>query len=161
MRDFLAVLIVLLLLVVAMSLVAGLKTHHRRREETLSAVRKRGRTIVVEVPAERELKVFSKDYNHFYYGEHVIPKNQIQAVRVLINGSPIAAYASRRFPSAVVLPPTSFNDKDKGIVKDQWDVEIKTTKGTTLVECGAIRERVSQELARKIFEEVKTDVDAL
>jgi nicotinamide mononucleotide (NMN) deamidase PncC len=31
--------------------------------------------------------------------------------------------------------------------------------GTLLVECGAIRERVSQELARTIFERVKADME--
>jgi hypothetical protein len=32
--------------------------------------------------------------------------------------------------------------------------------GTTLVLCGAIRERVSQELARVVFEAVKRDLEA-
>ena len=31
--------------------------------------------------------------------------------------------------------------------------------GTTLIECGAIRERVSQELARAIFEAIKADLE--
>jgi hypothetical protein len=34
-------------------------------------------------------------------------------------------------------------------------VAIESVTGTTLVECGAIRERVSQELARAVFEAVK------
>jgi nicotinamide mononucleotide (NMN) deamidase PncC len=32
-------------------------------------------------------------------------------------------------------------------------------RGTTLVECGAIRERVSQELARTIFDRIKSDLE--
>jgi hypothetical protein len=31
--------------------------------------------------------------------------------------------------------------------------------GTTLIECGAIRERVSQELARTIFDAIKADLE--
>ena len=42
-----------------------------------------------------------------------------------------------------------------GIARDRWDVAIETVQGTILVECGAVRERVSQELARKIFDAVK------
>ena len=33
------------------------------------------------------------------------------------------------------------------------------TGGTVLVECGAIRERVSQELARAVFDAVKREVE--
>jgi hypothetical protein len=32
--------------------------------------------------------------------------------------------------------------------------------GTTLVECGAIRERVSQELARTVFDAVRRELEA-
>ena len=38
----------------------------------------------------------SEDAQRFYYGERAIDKDLIAAVRVLINGSPIAAYESRR-----------------------------------------------------------------
>ena len=160
MRDFVAALIALLLLAVALSLVARLQTYHKRREGTRRTARELGQTIVAELPVDEELKLFSEDRNHFYYGKRAIQKNQIQAVRVLINGSPIAACVSRRFPSAATAPPTSFDDRSEGIVHDRWDVAIETTNGTTLVECGAIRERVSQQLARKIFEAVTKDLEA-
>ena len=160
MRDFVAALIAVLLLAVALSLVARLQTYHRRREGTRRAARELGQTIVAELPVEEELKLFSEDRSHFYYGERVIPKNRIQAVRVLINGSPIVACISPRFPSSAMAPPTSFDDRSEGIARDRWDVAIETTNGTTLVECGAIRERVSQQLARKIFEAVKKDLEA-
>jgi nicotinamide mononucleotide (NMN) deamidase PncC len=38
-------------------------------------------------------------------------------------------------------------------------VAIETVTGTTLVECGAIRERVSQELARTVFDAVQADME--
>jgi hypothetical protein len=49
----------------------------------------------------------------------------------------------------------AFDDHPEGIVRDRWDVAIETADGAVMVECGAIRERVSQELARKIFDAVK------
>ena len=81
------------------------------------------------------------------------------AVRVLINGSPIAAFVSPRWQSAGQRQPTVVRGRPEGIARDRWDVAIETVNGTVLVECGAIRERVSQELARKIFDAVKTDLE--
>ena len=52
--------------------------------------------------------------------------------------------------------PTRFEDRPEGIARDRWDVAIETADGTALVECGAIRERVSQELARAVFDAVKS-----
>ena len=80
------------------------------------------------------------------------------AVRVLINGSPIAAVVSPRWQSAGIGQPTAFEDRPDGIARDRWDVAIETVNGTILVECGAIRERVSQELARKIFDAVRATI---
>ena len=50
----------------------------------------------------------------------------------------------------------SFDEQPDGIPRDRWDVAIETSNGTVLVECGAVSERVSQELARKIFDAVTT-----
>ena len=36
---------------------------------------------------------------------------------------------------------------------------LETVNGTVLVQCGAIRERVSQELARAVFDAVKREID--
>jgi hypothetical protein len=50
-------------------------------------------------------------------------------------------------------------DQPEGILRDRWDVAVEKVTGTVLVECGAIRERVSQELARKIFDAIKTELE--
>ena len=160
MRDLVAALIAVVLLVVALSLATGLQTYNRRRRQTRRIARDRGQTIVAELLSERDLRLFSEDQTQFYYADRAIPKDQIHAVRVLINGSPIAVCLSPRFPSAASAPATSFNERPEGIAHDRWDVAIEATNGTTLIECGAIREGVSQELARKIFEAVKKDVEA-
>ena len=101
----------------------------------------------------------SEDNAAFHYGREAIDKNTIVAVRVLINGSPIAAYVSRRLATDVPRQATSFEDRPEGIARDRWDVAVETTGGMTLIECGAIRERVSQELARAVFEAIKSDVE--
>ena len=74
---------------------------------------------------------------------------------MLINGAPIASSVSRRHAGSAERQATSFDDRPEGIARDRWDVAIETEHGLLLVECGAIRERVSQELARTVFDAVK------
>lgn len=159
MRDLLAGIIAVGLLLVATSLATGLQAYRRRRRRALDSERAMGRQIVAELPTAEELVLFSEDQGHFYYGERPIEKELIVAVRVLINGSPIAAVLSERHGRDRAVPPTSFEDRPEGIARDRWDVAIETLSGTFLVECGSIRERVSQELARAVFEAVKRDVE--
>jgi len=158
MRDVIAGAIALALLVVAASLATTLKIYRRRRQRLRDSERALGRTIVAEIPAEDELVLFSEDPKRFYYGERSIDKDLIAAVRVLINGAPIAAYVSLR-PAAAAAAATAFEDRPEGIARDRWDVAIEGVTGTTLVQCGAIRERVSQELARAVFDAVKRDLE--
>ena len=162
MRDALAAIAAAALVFFALSLLTSLhfyrKRHRKAREDQLA----RGRTIIVELPTDPELTLVSEDAEHFYYGSTAIDKNEIVAVRVLINGSPIAASVSPRWESAQALQPTSFEDRPEGIARDRWDVAIETInpqQRTVLVECGAVRERVSQELARKVFDAVRLDLE--
>lgn len=162
MRDAIAAFVAAALIFFALSLLTSLhfyrKRHRRAREDEVA----RGRTIIVELPTDPELTLFTEDAEHFYYGATPIDKNEIVAVRVLINGSPIASFVSPRWTSAQRLQPTSFDDRPEGIARDRWDVAIETVNarlGTILVECGAVRERVSQELARKVFDAVKSDLE--
>jgi hypothetical protein len=160
MRDLFAAAAALALLVVAASLATTLQAYRRRRVRARDSERALGRTIIAEIPAVDDLVLFSEDAARWYYGDRSIDKDLIVAVRVLINGSPIATYVSRRHPEAAARQATSFEDRPEGIARDRWDVAIEMVTGTVLVECGAIRERVSQELARSVFEAVKQDLEA-
>ena len=82
----------------------------------------------------------------------MIRKASVTAVRVLINGAPIAEVMSRSHAAGVGGRHAGWEDRPEGIARDRWDVEIDTVEGTILIECGAIRERVSQELARAVFD---------
>lgn len=152
-------LVAALLVFAALSLLTTLHFYRRRHQKAREAEIDRGRTIIVELPTDPELTLFTEDAGHFYYGAQAIDKRDISAVRVLINGSPIAAATSPRWSAAEQRQPTSFDDRPEGIARDRWDVAIETVHTTVLVECGAIRERVSQELARKIFDAVKNAID--
>jgi hypothetical protein len=161
MRDLFAALAAVFLLLVALVLTVALQRYRYRRERARASEHAMGRRIVAELPAGADLVLVTEDAHRFYYGDREIDKDLIRAVRVLINGSPIAAYVSRRYPGADLDPPTAFEDRPEGIARDRWDVAVETWSGTILVECGAIRERVSQELARRIFDAMKAAVERL
>jgi hypothetical protein len=159
MRDVFAAVVAIALLVVAASLGTTLQAFRRRRLRARDTERALGRAIIAEIPAEDDLRLFSEDGTRFYYGDQSVDKDLIVAARVLINGSPIAAYVSRRHPVDTRRQATSFEDRPEGIARDRWDVAIETANGMMLVECGAIRERVSQELARTVFDAVKHELE--
>jgi len=157
-RDVVAGVFAAVLVFAALSLLTTLHFYRKRHERSRQAALDRGRQIIVELPTDPELTLFTQDADHFYYGDQPIEKTQIVAVRVLINGSPIAAAVSPRLHDKDARQPTSFEDRPEGIARDRWDVAIETLSGTVLVECGAIRERISQELARKIFDAVRASL---
>ena len=155
MRDVFAAAAALVLLVIAASLGTTLTAFRRRRMRARDSERALGRVVLAEIPADADLRLFSEDAVRFHYGETSVDKDLIVAVRVLNNGSPIAAYVSKRHPESAGRQATSFEDRPEGIARDRWDVALETANGMMLVECGAIRERVSQELARSVFDAVK------
>src|SRR2546425_11982017 len=242
MRDAIAAIVALVLLVVAASLATTLQAHRRRRQRQRDSEQALGRRIVAEIPAGDDFLLVSEDASRFYYGEQSIDKDLIVAVRVLINGAPLASYGSRRHAKDDSSPTTDakrgagvpaervrgdgapgvnqdrgvggpakrdrgagapgvieergarvpaervrgdgapgvnqdrgvggparqdrgtgapgvIDDRLEGILRDRWDVAVEKVTGTVLVECGAIRERVSQELALKIFDAIKTELE--
>ncbi len=159
MRDIFAGVIALVLLVIAASLGTTLQAYRRRRLRARDSEKALGRTVIAEIPADDDLTLFSEDAARFHYGERSVDKDLIVAVRVLINGTPIASYLSSRHAGSADRQATSFEDRPDGIARDRWDVAIETVDGLLLVECGAIRERISQELARAVFDAVKRELE--
>ena len=159
MRDLIAGLVALGLFLFALGLASTLRFHRRSRERERRDLLAAGRMVIAEIPTRDGLTLFIADEDQFYWGETAISKNDIQLVRVLINGSPIASYTARRSPSDDPGSSGSFADRPEGIAHDRWDVLVRTEPGDTLVECGSLRERVSQELARKVFDVVKADIE--
>ena len=143
MRDVIAAAVALGLLLLAASLATTLHVYRKRRLRAREAEGERGRAIVAEIPTDDDLVLFSEGAECFYYGARSIDKDRIAAVRVLINGSPIASYVSARAASHAASQATSFEDRPEGIARDRWDVAIESAAGVVLVECGSIRERVS------------------
>ena len=163
MRDLIAAAIAFLLLVTAASLGTTLQMYRKRRKGARDSERTAGHSIIAEIPAQDDLVLFTEDPRQFHYGVRSIDKDRIAGVRILINGATIAAYESARRASdnlaRMTTPVEPIDDRPEGIARDRWDVAIEAADGTILVECGAIRERVSQELARAVFDAVKRELE--
>lgn len=159
MRDYIAALVALGLLFVAASLATTLQAYRRRRARARIGEEALGRKVIAEIPAGADLELFTEDEARFYYGVDSIDKDLIRSASVLINGVPMATVRARRAEPAAPAHGAAFDDHPDGIARDRWDVEIEAENKTLLVPCGAIRERVSQELARKVFDAVKADVE--
>ena len=132
----------------------------KEMESTVVEATAGGGMVSVKMNGQKQLLSIQIEPEVFTGGDKDMLQDLIVAARVLINGAPIASYVSTRHPEGADRQPTSFDDRPEGIARDRWDVALETLKGTTLVECGAIRERVSQELARLVFDAVKKDLEA-
>jgi hypothetical protein len=172
MRDLIAAIIALALLLVAVSLAATLRSHRRTRTRAYDLQHALGRWVIAEIPTAGDFILFSEDDQRFYYGELAIEKRLITAVRILINGSPIAAHLASGWPQAPTpggehkSTPATGRDERGESTRDRWAVVIETAPDgdagpsrVLLIECGAIRERVSQELARAVFDAVKRTLE--
>src|ERR687891_2674453 len=91
MRDAVAALVAAALIFFALSLLTSLHFYRKRQRKVREDELARGRTIIVELPTDPELTLVTEDAEHFYYGTTPIDKNEIMAVRGVINGSPNAA----------------------------------------------------------------------
>jgi hypothetical protein len=165
MRDLVAGIFAIVLIVVALSLATTLRRYRQARQRARDSERALGRTIIAELPTADALVLFSEDAVRFYYGDLTVDKDLITAVRVLINGAPIATIraAPPGGPPAgrdqTTGPREIIDSRPEGIARDRWDVAIETVRQTVVVECGSIRERVSQELARSVFDAVKREIE--
>ena len=158
MRDFIAGVVAFGLLLLAASLATSLQFYRKRRQRIRDTERAQGRRIVAEIPASDDLVSFTEDDTCFHYGGQSIDKDLMTAVRVLINGSPIAAWCLDarlgRSRAGDDLRRPAGRDRSRSV-----GCRIETTSTAVLIECGAIRERVSQELARAVFDAVKRDME--
>ena len=159
MRDLVAVVVVVVLVVFALSMATSLQWYRRSHAKSRRSVQSRGQSILAEIPASEGLRFFTEDAEAFHWMDRTIPKHEIRAARVLISGAPISVCESTRFSESSPRDAVDVDSTTDGFGRDRWDVAIDLQDETVLVECGAIRERVSQELARQVFDAVRRDIE--
>ena len=160
MRDLVAVIVAIGLVIFALRMATSLQWYRRSHSRRRQDIERSGQTVVAEIPCGEGLQFFTEDADVFYWSDRRVPKTEIRSARILISGAPLAVRVARRFSAPARDDVVDLDDEPEAFERDRWDVEIGLESDTVLVECGAIRDRVSQELARQVFEAVKADVDA-
>ena len=159
MRDVVAAIVAVLLVFFALRLATSLTRDQITRRRLLRKLEAEGQSVIAEIPTDTGLVFFTEDANAFRFGDRVIEKDLIQSARVLINGAAIAASAREGTNSSDTVARDIVQEQDEGISRDRWDVAIVTEHETTVVPCGAIREQISQEIARRVFGAVRQTIE--
>lgn len=160
MRDLGAIILALILLAVAFRMATSLSWHRRNYARLRQSFLDNDQLILAEIPVKGHLQFFTEDYKAFYWEERIIPKAEIRSARILINGTPMSISQSTIISGGSLDQSDISNDQDEKTYGDQWDVAIEIDSEIIVIKCGAIRERVSQELARRIFEATKKAIEA-
>lgn len=156
-RDVFAGVIAAGLLFLAARLATTLRSYRRAQQRTREREEALGRTVIAEIPSEDNLLLFTEDAGRFYYGGRAIDKDQIVSAQLLINGVAVGQVGQEGRDREERQDGLE-RPEEGGIPRDRWDVRIDAGSGVTVVACGAIRERVSQELARAVFDAVKRTI---
>ena len=159
MRDVVAAIVAVLLVFFALRLATSLTRDQITRRRLLRRLEAEGQSMLAEIPTDTGLVFFTEDADTFRFGDRIIEKHLVQSARVLINGAAIAATAREGAQSSDTVARDIVQERDEGISRDRWDVAIVTEHDTLVVPCGAIREQISQEIARRIFGAVRRTIE--
>lgn len=160
MRDVVAAIIATLFVFFALRLATSLTRDRRKRRQERVELETTGQSILAEIPSNTGITFFTEDATAFHFGQHSIAKTSIIAARVLINGAPIAVSVRAGAPVTNTVAHDIVEEQSESLTRDRWDVAIDTNDDTVMVPCGAIRERISQELARCIFAALKNTLES-
>ena len=159
MRDLLAVGLVVLLVLLALSMATTLRW--RYRDHARIRGRRCARRAGASSPRCRSRTAWSSSARmpeRSTGRDGTIPKaRDSRAARLLISGAPLG---DRPRPAAARSPKRRTGQPWPRSSASGGDVAIDTDTGRVLVECGSIRQQVSQELARSVFDAVKRAVEA-
>jgi hypothetical protein len=133
----------------------GLRWAKVSREEARSEAEAHGRRVVAEIPLSgEELAFFQEDHQRFHWEAQSVVKAEITGARLLLNGNVVGALSR---PGAH-LPEMPAAEEYEG--RERWDVLLYLQSGDSRrVPCGTLREGVSREIAARVFEAVRREVE--
>lgn len=137
-------------LFVAFRFAMGLRWARLMRERALTLELERGRRLVAEVPTPAgEIELFLEDESGFYWAGEELGKPGLRGARLLLNGAVLKE--CRR--DGAELPPPGPAEEFEG--RERWEVAAYGPGGTTRIECGSLREGVSRDAARDVFDAIR------
>ena len=132
----------------------GLRWAKVSRERAREAAEAQGRRVVAEIPLPGdELVFFEEDARAFHWAGRRAAKSDLRGARLLLNGNVVGSAARAAF----VLPEPPMAEDYEG--RERWDVLLYLHGGgSAVVPCGTLREGVSREIAARVFEAVRREV---
>jgi hypothetical protein len=136
-------------------LAMGLRWTKVSRESARRGEEARGRRIVAELPtSDGTLGFFADDHAGFYWPRGEARKSVLVGARLLLNGGVIAKAAR----SGAALPEPPMAEPFEG--RERWEVILYGADGGPwTVACGTVREGVSREIATRVFEAVRLELE--
>jgi len=117
----------------------------RRRAEE-----QEGGRVVAELPLPEGVSFFVADASSFRWDEHRLARAAVRGARLLLN-SAVVATAAR---DGGDLPPPPAPEDEPG--RERWEVAVYEEGGATrTIRCGSVREGISREAARAVFEALR------
>jgi hypothetical protein len=127
----------------------GLRAAKQARSEARAVAEAAGRRVVAELPLPDGLVLFLEDESGFYWGHRAIRKRDVRAARLRLGEGVVASFAldDRPLPDG---PDLEIGERER------WEVIVHLTgQRTERVPCGSVREGVSREAARQVFEALR------
>lgn len=132
----------------AFRLAMGLREAKLTREQARRSQEARGRRVVAEVPdASGDVRFFLADAVGFEWRGRTLSRAELTGARMLLNGAVVAAWTK----AGTTLPPPPAPEEFEG--RERWEVRAYLgTRGEERIPCGSLREGVSRDVARSVFE---------
>jgi hypothetical protein len=149
--ELLAAILLVGTLFVAFRFAMGLRWARLMREKALFEELERGRRLIAEVPTPSgEIELFLADASGFYWAGEELSKHELVGARLLLNGAVMreCRRPDTRLPEAE--PPEDYEGRER------WEVLAFRSQGTLLIPCGSLREGVSREAAREVFDALES-----
>lgn len=142
-----------LLLWWAFRLAMGLRWSKIEREAARRRELETGRRVVAELPLPEGVVFFVEDDEALHWGVQSVPRPQVVGARLLLNSAVVSAAAR---PGALLPDPPAPEDEPG---REKWEVLAYLRDGSALaVRCGTVREGVSRDAARAVFDALRREV---
>ncbi|HET8647612.1 MAG TPA: hypothetical protein VFO85_19090, partial [Vicinamibacteria bacterium] len=145
----------LALLFWAFRLAMGLRWAKVEREQARRRQLETGRRVVAELPLPEGVSFFSEDEAALHWEGRSLRREEVAGARLLLNSAVVSAAARPGF----ALPDPPAPEDEPG--REKWEVMAYLRNGQALtIRCGSVREGVSREAARAVFDALRREVQA-
>ena len=108
---------------------------------------------MAELPLAEGVVLFTEDVEAVHWGGLSVPRIQLAGARLLLN-SAVVSTAAR---SGAILPEPPPPEDEPG--REKWEVVAYLRDGRAhTIRCGSVREGVSRDAARAVFDALRREV---